>query len=103
MDAGKYRSLLWELIAALDTGKFDHLSIEDVRLHARGGTISKFLKGTLGSVCDFSLLTPQDLSSLDEEFASMENAINARKKFGVENKGIALLMGWALQGVQDGT
>ena len=41
MNASSYRFLLWQLIAAADTGDFDKLSIEDVRLHARGGTTSK--------------------------------------------------------------
>jgi hypothetical protein len=103
MDAGKYRFLLWQLIAAMDTGKYDHLRIDDVRLHARGETLSKFLQEQFGAVADFSIYSDQDWKSLNEEAASMENAIDARRKFGVNNRGVSLLMAWASQGVQNGT
>jgi len=100
MNASAYRSLLWELIAVLDTGKFDKLSIDDVRQHARGGTISKFLQNELGSSADLSLLSDSDWKTLDEQVMSMDNATDASRKFGVKNRGIALLMAWALQGMQ---
>lgn len=100
MNANSYRCLLWELIAALDTGKYDELSIEDVKLHARGGKISTFLQEQFADA-DFSLLKDEDWKSLNDEFASMENAIDSRRKFGVENRGLSLLMAWALQGVQN--
>jgi hypothetical protein len=100
MNAGKYRFLLWQLIAALDTGKYDGLSIEDVRLHARGGSIAKFLQQEFGTVADFSIFSDDDWRTLNEELASMENAIDASRKFGVENRGMSLLMAWTLEGVQ---
>lgn len=100
MKASDYRFLLWQLIAALDTGKFDGLGIEDVRLQARGGRISRFLQDTFRDVADFSIFTDEDWRALDRDFENMDNAIDARRKFGVENRGISLLMAWALQGVQ---
>jgi hypothetical protein len=100
MKASDYRFLLWQLIAAADTGDFDRLSIEDVRLHAKGGTISKFLQTTFAKVADFSIFKEEDWKEIDSTFQSMDNAINASRKFGVENRGLALLMAWSLQGVQ---
>jgi hypothetical protein len=100
MKASSYRSLLWELIAASDTGKYDKLSIDDVRLHAREGTISQFLQEQFTDA-DFSLLKDEDWKSLDTEVASMDNAIDASRKFGVKNRGLSLLMAWALQGVRN--
>jgi hypothetical protein len=38
-----YRFLLWQLIAALDSGKYDSLDIDEVKRHANAGTISTFL------------------------------------------------------------
>ena len=101
MKASSYRYLLWNLIAASDTGKFDKLNIDDVRLHASGGTISKFIQETFGGDSDFSMLKVEDWKSLDEEILSMDNAIDSRRKFGVENRGLSLLMAWSLQGVQN--
>ena len=100
MKASDYRFLLWQLIAAADTGSFDGLSIDDVRLQARGGSISTFLQETFAEVADFSIFKAEDWKEIDGTFQSMENAINARRKFGVENRGLALLMAWTLQGVQ---
>jgi hypothetical protein len=46
------------------------------------------------------MLDPKDWEHLDWEFVSMYNAIDASRKFGVDNKGIALLLGYVLQGMQ---
>jgi len=100
MRASDYRFLLWQLIAALDTGNFDELDIADVRLHAREGAISKFLQETFREVADFSIFTAEHWKAIDSDFEGMQNAIDARRKFGVENRGIALLMAWALEGAQ---
>jgi hypothetical protein len=102
MKASDYRFLLWQLIAAADTGDFDKLSIDDVRLHARGGTISKFLQETFVKVADFSIFKAEDWAEIDRTFQDMDNAIDARRKFGVENLGLTLLMAWTLEGVQRG-
>ncbi len=102
MKASDYRFLLWQLIAAADTGDFDKLSIEDVRLHARGGTTSKFLQETFRKVADFSIFKDEDWKAIDRDFGDMENAIDASRKFEVENRGLALLMAWTLEGVQRG-
>ena len=100
MTASDYRLLLWNLIAALDTGNYDRLSIDDVRLHARGGKISRFLQETFREVADFSIFTDEKWQVIDRDFEGMENAIDARREFGVENRGISLLMAWALEGAQ---
>jgi hypothetical protein len=95
-----YRFLLWQLLAALDTGEFDRLSAENVRHHARGGTISKFLQDTFGAVADFSIFTAENWKDIDTEFASFENAVDARRKFAVKNRGLVLRVAWALQASQ---
>jgi hypothetical protein len=100
MKSYKYRFLLWQLIAALDTGNYDGLDIEEVKAHASAGTISKFLVDRFGAGSDFSLFEQPDWASFDETVASMANAIDAWRKFGVQNKGISLLMAYALQGLQ---
>jgi hypothetical protein len=98
--AYKYRFLLWQLIAALDTGKYDSLDIAEVRRHANAGTISAFLVDRFGADSDFSIFDPQDWVSISECMASIANAIDAQRKFGVSNKGISLLMAYALQALQ---
>jgi hypothetical protein len=96
----KYRFLLWQFIAALDSGDHDSLSIEEVQRHTIAGTIASFLIDRFGSDCDFSIFEPQDWITISETWASMANAIDAKRKFGVENKGISLLMAYTLEGLQ---
>jgi hypothetical protein len=93
-NATKYWMLLSQLIALLDTGRYDELDVEDVKLHARGGAISVLL----GEVLQRSnIFTEDDWKSFNEEIAFMANATNS---LVVANRGIALLMLWALQGIQ---
>jgi hypothetical protein len=96
----KYRSLLWQFIAAMDSGKYNSLDIADVKLHANAGTMSAFLVDRFGDDLDLSLFEAADLASLNETWASIANAVDARRKFGVENKGICLLMAYALESMQ---
>jgi hypothetical protein len=91
----KYRHLLWALIAALDSGDFDHLDIEEVRQHAGSGSASQAFQKY-----DLSLLDEADWKKLDFEWSSIDNTIDAAWKFGVENKGISLIMAFVLQGLQ---
>jgi len=100
MESHKYRFLLWQFIAALDTGKYDSLGIEAVKRHAEAGTIPAFLVDRFGSDLDLSVFTPQDWTTLSDTWASIHNAVDARRKFGVENMGISLLMAYTLESMQ---
>ena len=95
----KYRHLLWALIAALDSGDFDTLDIEEVELHAKGGSPSRWFQNKFGKY-DLSMIDPADWKHLDFEWYSIDNAIDASRKFGVENKGISLILAFVLQGLQ---
>jgi hypothetical protein len=101
MEAFKYRWLLWELIAATDTGKYDALEFEEVHRHASAGSIQAFLRDHFDEEdITWSFLEPQDWSDLAKEWADLANAIDAQRKFGVENKGVCLLMVYTLEGLQ---
>jgi hypothetical protein len=96
----KYRFLLWQLIAALDSGTYDRLDIEEVRRHANAGTMPAFFIDRFPDF-DFSMFEPKDWTDVADTWASMANAIDAKRKFGVENKGMALLLGYTLQCLQN--
>jgi uncharacterized protein (DUF1697 family) len=100
MKAYKYRFLLRQLIAALDTGNYDSLDIHEVRRHAKAGTISAFLIDHFGVKSDFSIFEAQDWAAISEDMTNLANAVDARRKFEVENKGISLLMAYTLQALQ---
>ena len=100
MIEAKYRSLLWELIAASDGGNYDFLTAEHVQSHARTGGISTLLRSTFGGTADFSFLSEDDWTTLNGEVAAMMKADDAPWPFVAKRKGIALLMAIALQGIE---
>ncbi len=100
MKACKYDLLLSGLIAAMDTGKYDSLSVEEVKRHAEAGTVQSFLVNYFGKDLDLSLFEPKDWTDISEEWANIHNAVDAERKFGVKNKGIALLMAYTLYGLR---
>lgn len=100
MIEAKYRSLLWELIAAFDGGDYGFLTAERVQSHARAGAISTLLKSAFGATADFSFLSEDDWTALNDEVAAMMAADDAPWPFVARRKGIALLMAFALQGIE---
>lgn len=100
MIEAKYRSLLWELIAALDGGNYDFLTAEHVQSQACAGGISILLKSTFGAAADFSFLSEKDWTNLNGEVASMMAVGDAPWRLVAKRKGIALLMAFALQGIE---
>ena len=46
------------------------------------------------------MFEPKDWTDINETWSSIANAVDASRKFGVENKGIALLMAYTLQSIQ---
>jgi hypothetical protein len=100
MESYKYRHLLWYLIGAMDTGKYDSTSFQEVYEHASDRTIKNFLESRFGRDLDLSIMDPADWNDLSELFWNLANAVDARRKFGVENKGMCLLMAYTLEGLQ---
>ena len=86
--------------SAIDTGRYDDLSIEEVRREIQAGTIFRFLAKKLGTDIDLSILDDRTEAELLAEWQDMEIAIPARKKFGVENRGLPLLAAYLLEGIQ---
>ena len=100
LNAERYRLLLSRLIALVDTRRCEELNIQDVMLHARSGAIA-ILLGELfqhaGGVNDF---TQDDWKSFNNEIARMANEADPSQGIALANKGIALLMTWAVEGIR---
>lgn len=96
----KYKFMLWQLIAACDSGEYDTLSLEEVQRHANAGTIASFMVEKFGRNSDFSIFEPSDWTIIGETWCSIANAVDTGRKFGVNEKGICLLMAYALESLQ---
>ncbi len=100
MQSSKYKQLLWEFIAALDTAKYDTLTFQEVYGQVEAGRIQTFLADRFGSDLDMTFLEPQDWTELSHAWADIANAVDGKRKFGVEKKGMCLLLAYALESLQ---
>jgi hypothetical protein len=98
MNARKYQYLLSALIGAFDAGRFQELDMGEVRLYARAGAVSILLGEAFQNSAELSRLSEADWKTINEDVARM--ASEPPSQSPVENKGIALLMAWALKGAE---
>lgn len=101
MQSYKFLFLVWEFIALMDTGKYDDITVDEVKNQASAGTIASYMVSKFGKDADFSLMEPQDWTDLAEEWERFENAIDEQRKMGIRNRGICLLQAYALQSYRD--
>jgi hypothetical protein len=92
--------LAFYLNGAIDTGRYDDLGIDEIKREVREGTIFTFLRNRLGSDIDLSVLDAPKEEELLAEWQDMLAAVNERRKFGIEHRGLPLLVAYLLEGVQ---
>lgn len=90
------------LNSAIDSGRYDTLAIEEVREAIQTRGIFRFLKSRLGNDIDLSIFDADAAAEAEllAEWQDMDNAIDARRKFGVERRGLPLLLAFLLEGIQ---
>nr|WP_315049810.1 hypothetical protein [uncultured Brevundimonas sp.] len=88
------------LNGAMDSGRYDDILIDEVKTEIVNGTIFNFLRRRLGQDIDLSLLKPEQEAELVGEWQDLLDAVNERKKFCVERRGLTLLVAYLLEGVQ---
>lgn len=91
-------TLGFSLNSLLDHG--ETASIEDVHKHISDGSLFTWLSGTYGGGIDLSLYQPEDETAVLDLFGNLASAVNARRKFGVERNGLALLAAYCFEGLQ---
>lgn len=92
--------LAFYLNAAMDSGRYDDLAISEVKSKIENGTIFDFLRQRLGNDIDLSILKKEDEAELLAEWQDFLVAVNARRKMGVEMRGLPLLIAYLLEGIQ---
>jgi hypothetical protein len=88
------------LNGAMDSGRYDDLSIDEVKKEIETGTVFPFLKSRLGRDIDLSILSTADEAELLAEWQDLLAAVSPRRKFGVERRGLPLLVAYLLEGIQ---
>ena len=87
--------IILELNAALDTGKFDSIGIEQVAEAIRSPNLVAWIRRTVESA-DLSLLGEPEISEYEQMMRDLQDAHrgNERRKWGIENRGLCLLVAW---------
>lgn len=95
-------TLVSELKAALDTGKYDSIGLGVVKEAIESETVIPWLKANVPDV-DVSLLAPEDIAVYHNRLARIHGgyAGNERRKWGVQNRGLCLLLTWTNKIIQD--
>jgi hypothetical protein len=97
--------LIIALNAAVDTGKYAHVTIDDVKKAIDDGTIVPYIQEVLA---DAQIMRPTlDESTKGEITAALQSLLDAyggdeRRKWGVQNSGLNLLLAWIFEMVQQG-
>ena len=94
----RYTHLGVQLNSLLDQGKT--LDYRETKEHIEDGSLFSWLKEQFASDIDLSLYTDEDKREMLDVFENLANAVDARRKFGVEYNGLALLVAHCFEGVQ---
>ena len=100
MGISKLCLLGFYLNGALGSGKYDDISIDEVKSAIEDGSIFQFLEKRLGDDLDPSILDSSERSELMEEWASNVKNLDEREDCAVVRNGLCLLVAYLLQGIQ---
>ncbi len=95
--------LLWvtyfilNINAAIDTGKYQDISVAEVEDHIDGGDLISYLRERLEGDLDLTFIKEPDALELNAKLNDILVAQrgNERRKWGIENSGLCLLVAWA--------
>ena len=102
--------LILEYNQLLDTGKYNHITIEDIHREIQQGTVLRYISNIAGSDADFSIyLDVPDELDFEAQYAQHLQSIyggsagRERRKWGVQNLGLCLLIAWTNEIIQRGS
>ena len=93
-------SLAFSLNWCIDRRRYDDISVPEVKHHIEGATIFPFLIDRLGGDLDLSLFDQATLGKIADAWLDIEDTFNERRKFGIENKGLCLLVAYLVEMMQ---
>jgi hypothetical protein len=96
---------LFGLSAMLDSGQHDDITVEDVKRHSRGGDLLKFLRDRNGGSFAMGIAEGNEFGRwYAKQIADKCEATDGRerRKYGIENRGLCLLISYTAEIVQNG-
>lgn len=102
--------LILQLNALLDTGRYDDITIDEVKGRIEDGSILRFLRDRAGKDIDLSFqFETKSYANFERFYVTYLQGINnaygggESRKWGVENRGLCLLIAWTNEILQQGS
>ena len=102
--------LILEYNHLLDTRKYDYITIEDIHREIKTSSVLRYIAKEAAEDVDLSLyLDSQDSSAFELQYAQQLRSLydgyagQERRKWGVENLGLCLLVAWTNEMIQTGS
>lgn len=110
MKLNRLTLLILEYNQILDTGKYNHITIKDIHREIKQGTVLRYISNIAGSDADFSIyLDVHDELGFEAQYAKHLQSIyggyagQERRKWGIQNLGLCLLIAWTNEIIQRGS
>lgn len=96
--------LIQEMNHVLDNEVSVGLTISEVESHIEAGDLIPFLRQRLKGKCDLSLFDNEMAEKINEGMAEILDGYKGRerRKWGVQNNGICLVIAWTSEMIQQG-
>ena len=90
---------------ALDTGRYDDLTVSEVKDRIRDGTILSFLRERFAADGDLNMPSddPHVVDAVVAAFQGLADAVDENRKMGIQNRGLCLLVAYCLEVAQHPT
>ena len=92
--------IAFQLNGAVGSGRYDDITIAEVKKHIREGTILEFLVSRMGEDLDIGLISPLQRLELVLQWSEFVECIHESRKLCVDRGGLCLLMAYLLEGIQ---
>ena len=93
-------SLAFSLTWCIDRRRYDDISVPEVKEHIEDGSIFAFLTDRLGKDLAVKLFDQSTLGKVADAWLTIEDTVDERRKFGIENKGLCLLVAYLVEMMQ---
>jgi hypothetical protein len=109
MELVRLTHLLLELNSMLDSRNYDDLGLAEVKQRIDDGTILRFLRDRGGNDIDLSLHVSDASDGFEQWYVAYLQSIydayrgDERRKWGVSNRGLCLLIAWTNEMIQQGS
>jgi hypothetical protein len=109
MEVSALTLLILHINSLIDSGKYNDITIDDIHNAIENKRLLRFIKDRVGKDIDFSIYLDSDVYGDFENYyeTQMNNiyngyAGNERRKWGVKNLGLCLVLAWTNEIIQQG-